>query len=262
MPYMLTFFPLLLSSENFSMYSVPCCPYFPSWVDLGQSSDQKVHQGEFTPIISGVKVLSVVCCTLNNNHIKDSTGGTLTPWLLSPITAWNENILLISGKELQVKKNLPRKELLANRVTVGLCSHVTGGRRSPFLPSLTFLSALYNRNEALDVEGHSVDDVDDGTATPEVLWRPERSVLCIKITSTRKKRWVIAGGDSLLRGAEGPACQTDTPGRELCCLPGVWFKDITRKCLSLVQGSLEYYPFFLFYMGGNKAVKSSPRTIK
>lgn len=141
MPYVLTFFPLLLSWESFSMYSVPCCPYFPSWVDLGQCSDQKVHQGEFTPVISGVKVLSVVCCTLNNNHIKDSTGRTLTLWLLSPITAWNENILLMSGKELQVNKNLPRKELLANRVTVGLCSHVTGGRRSPSLPSLTFLTA-------------------------------------------------------------------------------------------------------------------------
>lgn len=112
MPYMLTFFPLPLSSESFSMYSFPCCPYFPSWVDPGQSTDQKVHQSEFTPVISGVKVLSVVCCTLNN-HIKEGTERILTVWLISPITAWNENILLISGEELRVKE--PPKKRTAGK---------------------------------------------------------------------------------------------------------------------------------------------------
>ena len=33
---------------------------------------------------------------------------------------------------------------------------------------------LYNRYEALDVEGQSMDDVDDGPSTPEVLPRSER----------------------------------------------------------------------------------------
>lgn len=74
------------------------------------------------------------------NHIKDNTERTLALWLKSPIKAWNENMLLIRIKELQVKKSLPRKELLANRVTVGLCSQVTGGRRSPS-PFLAFVDA-------------------------------------------------------------------------------------------------------------------------
>lgn len=157
---MLTFFPLPLSSENFSMYSVPCCPYFPSWVDPGQSSDQKVHQSEFAPVISGVKVLSVVCCTLNN-HIKACTERTLTLSLISPSTAWNENIFLMSGKELPVKKNLPREELLANRVTVGLCLHVTGGRRSPSLPSLPFLNASVQQEWGFGCGRPLREDVED-----------------------------------------------------------------------------------------------------
>ncbi|KAK4831411.1 hypothetical protein QYF61_017542 [Mycteria americana] len=47
---------------------------------------------------------------------------------------------------------------------------------------------LYNRYEALDVEGQSMDDVDDGPSTPEVLPGSERPTPCITTTSIRKKR--------------------------------------------------------------------------
>lgn len=148
------------------MYSVPCCPYFPSWVDPGQSSDQQVLQSVFTPIISGVKVLSD--CTLNN-HIKDSTERALTLWLISPITAWNEN-MLISVKELQVPGRTSEEKNCWQTESLWACvpmSQVAG--EAP--PCLTPPSSmpLYNRNEALGVEGCSTDDVDDGPSTPEVL---------------------------------------------------------------------------------------------
>jgi len=66
--------------------------------------------------------------------------------------------------------------------------------------------SLYNRFEALDMEGQSTDAVDDGPSIPEVLLRSEWSTLCNTITSTRKKRWIIAVDYSLLRGTEGPIC--------------------------------------------------------
>lgn len=48
-----------------------------------------------------------------------------------------------------------------------------------------------------------------------------KPALCVKVTSTRKERWVIVVGDSPLRGTEGPTCQTDTAFQELCCLSGL-----------------------------------------
>lgn len=56
----------------------------------------------------------------------------------------------------------------------------------------------------------------------------------IKTTHRRKKKWVIVGGNSLLRGIEGPVYWADLPHREVCCLLGAWLKDITRKLPSLV----------------------------
>jgi len=78
---------------------------------------------------------------------------------------------------------------------------------------------LYNRYEDLDVECQTRDDVHDGPCTPEMLLRSERSTPCITTTTKRKKRQVTVVGDSLLRGTEGPICQTDHPLREVCCLP-------------------------------------------
>ncbi|KAK4826358.1 hypothetical protein QYF61_007952 [Mycteria americana] len=47
--------------------------------------------------------------------------------------------------------------------------HARGGRRTPSLPILPSQVFLYNRYEALDVEGQSMDDVDESPSTPEVL---------------------------------------------------------------------------------------------
>ena len=92
-------------------------------------------------------------------------------------------------------------------------AHAQGGR-TPSLPTSPSRVPLYDRYEALDVEGQSMDDVDDGPSPPEVLPRSERPSPCITTTSTRKKRWVIVVGDSLLRGAEGRTCRTGPPLRE------------------------------------------------
>lgn len=174
------------------MYSVPCCPYFPSWVDPGQSSDQKVHQSEFAPVISGVKVLSVVCCTLNN-HIKACTERTLTLSLISPSTAWNENIFLVSGKELPVKKNLPREELLANSHggAVFTCHRWQEKPLLAFPPLPQCLCTTGMRLWMWKATQGGCGGWWCGPATPEMLWRPDWPALCIKIISTRKERWVI-----------------------------------------------------------------------
>ncbi|GAB0188521.1 pyruvate dehydrogenase protein X component, mitochondrial [Grus japonensis] len=51
--------------------------------------------------------------------------------------------------------------------------HTQGGRQTSSLPTLPSQVPLYNRYEALDVEGQSMDDVDDGPSTPEVLPKSE-----------------------------------------------------------------------------------------
>jgi len=73
----------------------------------------------------------------------------------------------------------------------------------------------------------------------------------ISTTSKRKKRWLIVVGDPFLRGTEGPVCWADPPHREVCCLPGAWVRDITRKPPSLVRPS-HYYPSLLFHVGGDE----------
>ena len=67
------------------------------------------------------------------------------------------------------------------------------------------------------MEGQSVDDVDDGPSTPEVLPRSERPIPYITTTLTRKKRQLLVVGDCLLRGTEAPIGQTDPPLREVYC---------------------------------------------
>jgi len=59
--------------------------------------------------------------------------------------------------------------------------------------------SLHNRYEALDVEHQSVDNVGVDPSTTEELQRPAIPTPHITTTSTRKKRWVIVVGDSLLR---------------------------------------------------------------
>ncbi|KAK4811185.1 hypothetical protein QYF61_019816 [Mycteria americana] len=118
-----------------------------------------------------------------------------------------------------------------------------------------------HRYEALEVESQSMEDGDDSLSTPEVLPRSEERTSHINTTSTRKRRWVIVVGDSLLKGTEGLICQTDPPLREVCCLPGARVKDITRILPSLVRPS-DYYPLLLFHVGGDEAATQSPRAIK
>ena len=139
--------------------------------------------------------------------------------------------------------------------------HACGGRRRPSLSTSPPQVPLYNRYEALEGEGQSMEDGDDSLSTPEVSPRSEECTSRINTTSTRKKRQVIAVGDSLLRGTEGPICQTDPPLREVCCLPGARVKDVTRILPSLVRPS-DYYPLLLFHVGGDEAATQSPRAIK
>lgn len=120
---------------------------------------------------------------------------------------------------------------------------------------------LQNGYEALDVESQSTGGVDVGPSTPEVLPRSERPTPCITTTSTRKKSRVIIATDFLLKGREGPICQTDLPLREVCCLPGTWVKDAGRRPLSLAQ-PLNCYPLLVFHVGGHEARTHSPRVIK
>ena len=82
--------------------------------------------------------------------------------------------------------------------------HARGSRQTHPLPTSPSQVPLYNRYEALDVEGQSMGD---GPSAPEVLPRSERPILHIMTTSMRRKKRVIVVGDSLLRGTEGPLCQ-------------------------------------------------------
>jgi len=66
--------------------------------------------------------------------------------------------------------------------------HLQGGRQTTSLPTSPSQVPLYNRYEALDVEGQSMDEVDDGLSTLEVLPRSEVPIPCITTSCTRKKR--------------------------------------------------------------------------
>ncbi|KAK4810710.1 LOW QUALITY PROTEIN: hypothetical protein QYF61_007684, partial [Mycteria americana] len=140
------------------------------------------------------------------------------------------------------------------RVNGGKSTIVVAGEGPPCPPHLP-------RYEALEVEGQSMEDGDDSPSTPEVSPRSEERTSRTNTTSTRKRRWVIVVGNSLLRGTEGPICWMDPPLREVCCLPGARVKDITRILPSLVRPS-DYYPLLLFHVGGDEAATRSPRAIK
>jgi len=49
--------------------------------------------------------------------------------------------------------------------------------------------------------------------------------------------------------------------REVCCLPGVWVRDVAKKLPGLVQPS-DYYPFLVMLVGGDKIAERSPKAIK
>ncbi|GAB0204581.1 hypothetical protein GRJ2_002923700 [Grus japonensis] len=142
--------------------------------------------------------------------------------------------------------------------------HVRHGRQQTFSFSPTSPShvPLCNRYQALAVEGHLSEDMDDSQATPEVAPRPKRPMPRVVTTPTKKKRRVIVIGDSHLKGTEGPICRADPPFREvLKGLPGACVKDITRKLPSLVQPS-DYYPLLLLHVGGDEAETRTTKAIK
>ncbi|GAB0179160.1 hypothetical protein GRJ2_000381300 [Grus japonensis] len=140
--------------------------------------------------------------------------------------------------------------------------HAQRGRQtfssSPTSPSHV---PLCNRYEALAVEGHSSEDMDDSQATPEVAPRPKRPTPWVMTIPTKKKRRVIVVGDSLLKGTEGPICRADPPLREVCCLPRARVKDIARKLPSLVHPS-DYYPLLLLHVCGDEAETRTTKAIK
>ncbi|GAB0208322.1 hypothetical protein GRJ2_003297900 [Grus japonensis] len=65
--------------------------------------------------------------------------------------------------------------------------HTWSGRRTSSLPTSPSQVPLYNRYEALAVEGQSKEDMDDSRATPEVSPRPEKPTPHIVTTPTKKK---------------------------------------------------------------------------
>ncbi|GAB0179489.1 hypothetical protein GRJ2_000414200 [Grus japonensis] len=140
--------------------------------------------------------------------------------------------------------------------------HAWCGRQTFSSPTSPSHVPLCNRYQALAVEGHSSEDMDDSQATPEVAPRPKRPMPWVVTTPTKKKRRVTVVGDSLLKGTEGLICRADPPLREVCCLPRAQgtSKDITRKLPSLVQPS-DCYPLLLLHVGGDEAETCTTKVI-
>ncbi|GAB0209336.1 hypothetical protein GRJ2_003399300 [Grus japonensis] len=90
--------------------------------------------------------------------------------------------------------------------------HARGSRQTSSLPTSPSQVPLYNRYEALAVEGQLMDDVDDGPSTPEMSPRSERPTPHIMTTSTRKKSNKLDGSPlyiqsvllvTIIKAAEG-----------------------------------------------------------
>ena len=65
----------------------------------------------------------------------------------------------------------------------------------------------------------------------------------------------------LLRGTECPRCWPDPTRREVCCLPGAWVRDISRKLPGLICPS-DYYPLLIIQASSDEVTDRSLRTIK
>jgi len=118
---------------------------------------------------------------------------------------------------------------------------------------------LRNRFEALELEG-GVSETVEGDP-PMRLPQVKRSTPRLTTASTRKDKRVVVIGDSLLRGTEGPICQPDPTRREVCCLPGAWVRDISRKLPGLIRLS-DYYPLLIIQAGSDEIAEKSLRSIK
>lgn len=102
---------------------------------------------------------------------------------------------------------------------------------------------------------------DEVGGLPSSLSKVRRSAPCLKTASSRKERRVIVVGDSLLRGTEGPMCQPDPTRREVCCLPGIRVRDISRKLPSLIHPS-DYYPLLIVQASSDEVADRNLGTIK
>ncbi|XP_009459886.1 PREDICTED: cadherin-like protein 26 [Nipponia nippon] len=115
-------------------------------------------------------------------------------------------------------------------------------RRKRLSPKAEVL--LQNRFSALQTE----EEGPDTSGEPLELSKAARSALRVTTSATKKRRWVIVAGDSLLRDMETPICRPDALPRVVCCLLGARIRHVTERRPSLVQ-STDYYPLLLFHVG-------------
>ena len=111
---------------------------------------------------------------------------------------------------------------------------------------------LSNRFDALKLEGEVAEN--EVAGQPPSFSKERRSAPCLKTASSSKERRAIIVGDSLLKGTEGPICQPDAIQREVCCLPGVRVRDISRKLPGLICLS-DYYPLLVVQVSSDDAAE-------
>ena len=93
---------------------------------------------------------------------------------------------------------------------------------------------------------------------PVRLSRLKQLTPSLETASTQKERSVVVIGYSLLRGMKGTTCWADPTCREVCCLPSVQFRDISREPPGLFHFS-DYHHLLVVQAG---SAEKSLRTIK
>ena len=116
---------------------------------------------------------------------------------------------------------------------------------------------LQNRFEALELEREVTEGVEGGP--PIRLTRVKRLSSHLKTASTLKDRRVVVIDDSLLSRTGSKGLYVGL--REVCCLPGEWVRDISRKLLGLIHPS-DYYLLLIVQAGSDEVTEKSLRTIK
>ena len=86
-------------------------------------------------------------------------------------------------------------------------------------------------------------------------------VKSITTGAARKKRRVIAVGDSALKGTEAPICQPDLVSREVCCLQGARIRGVAEGLPGLVSPN-GYYLLLVVHVGAGDMDSSSLENIK
>lgn len=122
---------------------------------------------------------------------------------------------------------------------------------------------LHNRYEALELGRQANSNVEEGPTRLEGSSKASQPIPCITETSIKKKRLLSQGTlpHSLLRRTEGPIFWADPAHREVCCLPEIHVRGITRKVICLIQTS-DCHPLLFFHVGNDEVAKRSPRAIK